>query len=326
MRNPLHLRKWPYFLIFTALILLALGDVSFCGPRSNAVTMQTEPPFHYNSRRWVDEAKIPQPPPPLATERFGKIARESKKHPITQPSDIVSPEVPKKLYKARNLIQTCGAIRGAWKWEDVKKVVEAFGKTLPIFYMKRETYWDQGGNFGMAYREQEERILVPVNVAEMSDEEVAGGLVHEATHAVMFRESLKASGYKSEELKNIHGQCWDVNYEHAYATETLAHYNQARWLLQCAPRLDAGVTNYPTPTGWVYAVTGDYEAQGRISQYLEKYVDRVLEYHKPKESELCGPLVMIRGDKAGQYFFSADLYLELIGPLIGVRERNHLHL
>ncbi|MDD5726848.1 MAG: hypothetical protein PHC53_05635 [Patescibacteria group bacterium] len=289
--------------------------------------IQTEPPFQYESRRWVDEAKIPQPPPPLATERFGKIARESKKQPITQPSDIVSPEVPKKLYKARNLIQTCGAIRGAWKWEEVKKVIEAFGKTLPIFYMKKETYWDNGGNFGMAYREQEERILVPVDVAEMSDEAAASGLVHEATHAVMFRESLKASGYKSEELKSIHSQCWDVNYEHAYATETLAHYNQARWLLQCAPRLDAGTNNnYPTPTGWVYVVTGDYEAQGRISQYLEKYVDRALEYHKPKENELCGPLVMIRGDKAGQYFFSADLYLELIGPLIGARERNHLHL
>jgi|GEM_PF-5684474 hypothetical protein len=190
--------------------------------------------------------------------------------------------------------------------------------------MKQETYWDNGGNFGMAYLEGEDRILIPVRVAGLADEDVASVLVHEATHAVMFQESLKASGYKREELRHIHEECWDVDYEHYYATEALAHYNQARWLTRCVPAFVADAGLHRTLDYLLSAAEGNYSAQDKFSQFLVEY-DRNLSYHEPKENELCGPLIMIHGDKAGQYFFSADLYLDLIGPLIGVRERFSQH-
>lgn len=286
---------------------------------SEEVTYQPVMP-RFEIRHWVNEARLPQPPPVTAQERFEKIAKSSKKRPVTEPSDIVSPELPKKLHRARKLIQACGPVAEAWQWEAVKKVVDSFGKSLPIYYMKKETYWNNGGNFGMAYREEEERLLIPIDVAEKTDEEVASGLVHEATHAVMFRESLKASGYKAEELSKIHQACWDVHYEHFFATETLAHYNQARWIAQCVKGTDARPNAY-FENSWALAADGDYTSQGNLSQYIEKYVDTALGFRKTSPDKLCGPLIMIRGDRAGQYFFSADLYLELIGPLMGAREK-----
>lgn len=320
MRDFLSCFKgWPSVFLFISLLLFGVVIAGFCASESEA-TIQAEPYApRFEVRRWVNEARLPYPPPPLTTERFNKLARESKKRPITEPSDIVSAEVPKKLAKARKAIQACGAIQKAWKWEAVKSVVDSFGKTTPIFYMKQETYLGYRGNFGMAYNSEEDRLLVPYNVVDKTDEDLASILVHEATHAVVEQESYRISGYRREELAGIRQKCWDIDYEDRYASEGLAHYNQARWLAQCA-RSDAGIGNYFVSI-WIAAGEGDYSAQGNFSQYLQQYVDSILDYHKPKPDEVCGPLIMIRGEKAGQYFFPADLYLDFIGPLIGAREK-----
>jgi len=219
-----------------------------------------------------------------------------------------------RVLKAKSLIERVDHLEGSWKWQDVKRVVAAFGDSVPI--VAPSGWVGEKTIFLMGYDELTDRLMVSPRIMDEDLEFVASVLVHEATHAVVSKAEEERTGLTADELTRIMAMCSDYAWIANFSGELLAFKNQARWFLS---RDMAPV--YIVKAGSLAAAIM-FEANGSgmdapharwLEAYLEEYPEAPTFNGEPFR---CSPVIVVRGPRRGQIYVPSDVAPELIVPVL----------
>jgi hypothetical protein len=229
-----------------------------------------------------------------------------------------------KLRAAQRLVIDQPHLEDAWRWSDVRRAVEQFGNTIPIKAAgPREPL---AGVAGFAYEFLNgELVVFPDTLRAGSIEHVAEVLVHEATHVVFARRVLETTKLTPKELTGLCTMCADVDTEVRFATEALAYRNEAVWIDERAPESIDASPIAALLRAALDALDGGPGARAVFAAYLRQ-VDEMsagpqrAEAAKHHAIGVCGPPVVARGPRHGEYFFPSDVARDFLVPLFDAIE------
>jgi hypothetical protein len=221
---------------------------------------------------------------------------------------IVNFEEAERVYQARDRILARSFSDGLWSWPEVRQVISEIGTTVPLF--ESIPSLEPEGCLAFYQVVFGRMAFCASGIRRMTDTDLEGILVHEATHAALARMLLARSGYTPEELGAFVFYCGDVAEEFYFSTEALAFFNQTAYLSR-------RVQQTPVPSR-LYETDGNIRAAREALLHPDRdaryYAQRIVWYmSQPSENPYrsnggrrCGRLVAIRGAYQGQYVLSLD--------------------
>lgn len=283
-----------------------------------SVPTPTGPEMNPRPRLWFMGIPAPIKDRPEDAALYEKLFVDAEKTVLISP-DIGTPMKDEAalgtIAEAQRLILGETPPAAMWQWGEVRQAVADFGRRIPI----RDGGEDPSGLKVSEYDSIHNVLLVfPAQLRRRDAEFAASMLVHEATHVVVYARMREMSSFTLKDLFDLHISCTDFGVLAVSATEYLAFRNQARWSFD-RPAGRAALDVHPSQGVLRLALAAESGRDPEYSAYagfIRSYAMRNGAF--AQVHNLCGPVVMIRGPRRGQFFFPSDLEPRLLVPFFNV--------
>lgn len=216
-----------------------------------------------------------------------------------------------RIREAQALIEAQRELPGAWRWEDVRAAVRRVGTSMPVLEDTQRI-----ADLSMSYELRTDAIRVQGSwIEDHTSEEVARNLVHEITHAVYRDEVMRITSYTADEWAALSVYCLDIYRAQSIATEGLAHLNEARWAHVRGTPIDHPIKREILDSA-EEARSGTPRGYNRLAGNLLVYANFSLQsFNARPDIPVCGPPIIVRGERRGEFFLPWELNRELLEPV-----------
>lgn len=233
---------------------------------------------------------------------------------IRESSHATDSAAEQAVYQARDyaLQQMLGHEQLIWEWPRVRRILGRLGREVPL----RPGIVESGGGLNPTMMFDPEGMSYWPVVSTLPIQELAGVLIHEATHGAFAEILAEDYGYSHREYGQFTGRCRNLQRRWKLGDESGAYVNEGvfhvliDWRNDNSPNghealLRAGARGLVgTPADRRRFMDAMFVATERR---VHGYEDRTARYGIEAPMPNCGHLTVIRGAHRGEYVFPTDV-------------------
>jgi len=275
---------------------------------------------------WVNGQPIVDPASANDIERLERIGRDTsirlERNTRSAPVAIRAQAL---LLPTQEVVGVHDSIPSFWQWEEVAETIRRLGQSITVNEISRvaSVINQQAGS----YDQINDRFAISI-ADETELEGRIATIVHEATHRVYLEHALRQSGLSRQAYIRMITVCPDLRFAHAFASEALAHYNEAIWTVNRARERHIDLEEY-RPHSYIRhrkisdIANNDESAREWFVSYLRGYVERADQLHGITSEDAgqgppCGPFVRLRNSDRGSVSLPSDIARDLLVPLFEI--------
>ncbi len=249
--------------------------------------------LHPQQRTW-NGGPLYERPTAEEVQRFRRRMNEAPMYDIVERHEpLVRSDIWGLVRGGQQLLRS-QMLASVWHWNEVVDVTSQFGRSIPLLQARSSNEFPSAFAWIQRTQTLAANPFLPTGNADATV--AAEILLHEATHAVFQRVFVSTCQFTHQEFMAMLNRCRDIDYEELFAQETLAYLNEAHWVERYFS-FEASPCEFLPQAKLAW--------QGNPQPFARIMVNYARGEMNNDANRLCGPPIILRGPRAGEYCLPA---------------------